>query len=556
MSTLDNMFMNNSKILVLSISLLVISQIPSYVYGDGLTQENLPPASVGNREASLFIKISPPILTKDTIGDKFLELRLFDAKTGDTIQHTSFFVTVDKDGKLLMRDLFHTHSGDLKIKIQSEDMNVNDVIVYGDEEPFQGGWTATNDQITVKAPILLDAGLYHFNIEIFGIDNDRNIFIQSDAPKFDSWLSVGDIFNQVVSTGGKSYDLTVTSYYDKINNFNYDETKKSVSFSMPFNWDTSRLAKQNIFVHEEIHFPTSFKEFSQAGTYKATVNGFPVTGRMLIADPYSMDNTLILHFLLSKESIFDIAKTIKPGIKTMEFSLSPDTSLMTEKNSFDVKFDSGAFARVQYDSKLISGEKIPFEITFFDKNSKLLKWVTYGYRIEDSSGAKIYESKNTDPNRPGILLTEGIDKPEFNFKSVGKYKMTLAIFSHGLDNLQTFAGIASTSFDIGSGSNQTPSPNPDGSGSNQIPSWIKNNAGWWSDGKIDDKSFVQGIQYLIKEKIMKIPQTSQGSSSGSNQIPSWIKNNAGWWSDGKIDDNSFVQGIQYLIKEGIMKIEQ
>ena len=84
--------------------------------------------------------------------------------------------------------------------------------------------------------------------------------------------------------------------------------------------------------------------------------------------------------------------------------------------------------------------------------------------------------------------------------------MTLAIFSHGLDNLQTFSGIASASFDIGSGSNQTPSPITDGSGSNQIPSWIKNNAGWWSDGKIDDNSFVQGIQYLIKEGIMRIEQ--------------------------------------------------
>ena len=255
------MIMNNSKIIVFSLSLLVILQIPSYVYGDGLTQENLPPASVGDRDASLFIKISPPILTKDTAGDKFLELRLFDAKTGETIKHTSFFVTVDKGGKLLMRDLFHTHSGNLTIKIQSEDIDVNDVIVYGDEEPFQGGWTATNDQITVKAPILLDAGLYHFEIMIFGIDYDTTLFPQSSAPKFDSWLSVGDIFNQVVSTGGKSYDLSVTSYYDKINNFNYDESKKSVSFSMPFNWDVSRLEKQNVFVHEEIHFPTSFKEF-------------------------------------------------------------------------------------------------------------------------------------------------------------------------------------------------------------------------------------------------------------------------------------------------------
>ena len=88
----------------------------------------------------------------------------------------------------------------------------------------------------------------------------------------------------------------------------------------------------------------------------------------------------------------------------------------------------------------------------------------------------------------------------------------------------------------------------------EIPSWIKNNARWWADNQIDDNSFVQGIQYLIKEDIMKIPSTSQGTGSGSNEIPDWIRNNAGWWADGQITDSDFVQGIQYLIKEGIMRI--
>jgi hypothetical protein len=88
----------------------------------------------------------------------------------------------------------------------------------------------------------------------------------------------------------------------------------------------------------------------------------------------------------------------------------------------------------------------------------------------------------------------------------------------------------------------------------EIPSWIKNNAGWWAEGAIDDNSFVQGIQFLIKEGIMQIPPTSQGSGSGTNEIPSWIKNNAGWWAEGAIDDDSFVGGIQFLIEEGIMSI--
>ena len=90
----------------------------------------------------------------------------------------------------------------------------------------------------------------------------------------------------------------------------------------------------------------------------------------------------------------------------------------------------------------------------------------------------------------------------------------------------------------------------------EIPAWIKNNAGWWATDKIDDLSFLQGIQFLIKEGIMVIPPTETSESSGSEGIPTWIKNNAGWWADGQIDDGSFVSGIQWLISNGIISVEQ
>ncbi|QLH04677.1 hypothetical protein C5F49_04650 [Nitrosopumilus oxyclinae] len=84
-----------------------------------------------------------------------------------------------------------------------------------------------------------------------------------------------------------------------------------------------------------------------------------------------------------------------------------------------------------------------------------------------------------------------------------------------------------------------------------VPQWIKNNAGWWADGSIDDKTFVQGIEYLVKEKIIHVNDKSQTSKIEQN-IPQWIKNNAGWWADGSIDDKTFVQGIEYLVKNGII----
>ena len=53
---------------------------------------------------------------------------------------------------------------------------------------------------------------------------------------------------------------------------------------------------------------------------------------------------------------------------------------------------------------------------------------------------------------------------------------------------------------------------------------------------------------------MVIPPTETAESSESQEVPSWIKNNAGWWAEGQIDDETFVSGIQYLIKVGIIKV--
>jgi peptidoglycan/xylan/chitin deacetylase (PgdA/CDA1 family) len=85
----------------------------------------------------------------------------------------------------------------------------------------------------------------------------------------------------------------------------------------------------------------------------------------------------------------------------------------------------------------------------------------------------------------------------------------------------------------------------------QVPVWIKNNAGWWADGSINDETFIQGIEYLVQQEIIKISEKSQTETVEQN-VPVWIKNNAGWWADGSINDETFIQGIEYLVKTGII----
>ena len=88
----------------------------------------------------------------------------------------------------------------------------------------------------------------------------------------------------------------------------------------------------------------------------------------------------------------------------------------------------------------------------------------------------------------------------------------------------------------------------------EIPTWIKNNAEWWATGTIGDNEFTSGIQFLIKEDIIKIPDTFQSAEGDSHEIPSWVKNNADWWAQGLISDNEFLNGIQYMVKNGIIKV--
>lgn len=90
----------------------------------------------------------------------------------------------------------------------------------------------------------------------------------------------------------------------------------------------------------------------------------------------------------------------------------------------------------------------------------------------------------------------------------------------------------------------------------KIPQWIKTNAGWWASNQIEDNDFVKGIEYLINEAIIKIPQTTQEPETGSQQVPSWLRKNAEWWSEGFISNEEFVKGIQYLIQKNIVKISK
>jgi len=87
-----------------------------------------------------------------------------------------------------------------------------------------------------------------------------------------------------------------------------------------------------------------------------------------------------------------------------------------------------------------------------------------------------------------------------------------------------------------------------------LPFWIKELAKMWiNQSLVTDKDFARAIEYLIQVEIIKIPYTEPEGETISS-IPEWVKNNAGWWIEGKISDTEFTLALQYLIKKGIITV--
>jgi hypothetical protein len=99
-----------------------------------------------------------------------------------------------------------------------------------------------------------------------------------------------------------------------------------------------------------------------------------------------------------------------------------------------------------------------------------------------------------------------------------------------------------------------------------VPDWVKSNAKWWGDGQIDDKTFTNGIAFLISEKIIDVPvgpNVSEVKKEGAElleeeveqvKVPDWVKNNAKWWGEDQIDEGTFLLAIEYLVKNEIITI--
>ena len=549
----------------------IVTVLPD-AFGHGLGGDQAPPISFGDMEVTVRTQLSPSDITVGDIDSANMQVRFFDTLTDTNLDKVTYRVEVWQSGELLARNLFYDMDGRLDVKIKPKtgcDENpIETCTIYGGSEHvsapgalFVQGEACTDDNLDIcgrpsmTGPIFVKGGLYKIRVDIEGATSPRVVL--ANLLSYETFVSVAQEQNFSFQTANaEEIPVIIKTYYDDVDNFEFNTSDNSISFDMPFDWNPDYVNLVQV-VHEEVRVPKSFAPYADGKQFKGYVNGVEIDQRALLNDPYSSENTNIVHFLITKNELEKINETLGPsnhGNQQMDLKLVPLAETSKSSTEFYL-VDTTNYEQVPttvniaWDGKYGANQEIPFEFTFFNENRELIKDVKYAYVVLDEFDNEIARNNCSDSVNPGITSIEGLDVQRIYVPSTGQIRVDILVYGTGLDYDPTYAGIGSAIIEIGPGSSDSiPTKAP-------IPSWIRNNAAWWADGSIDDNSFIQGIQYLIKEGIMKIPPTSQGSGSGTNDIPAWIRNNAAWWADGSIDDNSFIQGIQYLIKEGIMKIQ-
>ena len=572
-------------LLVAVASIFTISTITPNAFGHGLGGDQAEPLSFGDMEVTVRTQLDPSDITVGEVDSANMQVRFFDTLTDENLDKVTYRIEVWQSGELLARNLFYDMDGRLDVKIKPDfdcnEASLKDCTTYGGSEHisapgalFVQGAECTDDNLdicarpTITGPIFVKGGLYQIRVDIEAATSPRTVL--ANLLSYETFVSIAQEQNFIIQTANaEEVPVIVKTYYDDIENFSFDTSDNSINFDMPFDWSPDYVNLVEV-VHEEVRVPKSFVPYAEGKQFKGYVNGVEIDQRALLNDPYSYDDTNVVHFLVTNNELTKINESLGADNydkKVMNLKLVPLEEASKSSTEFYL-VDTTNYEQVPttvniaWDGKYGANQEVPFEFTFFDENRQLIKDVRYAYVIIDEFDQEIARYDGDDPSNPGILSTEGIDVQKIFIPSEGQIRIDILVYGTGLEYNPKYAGIGSSLIEMGPGSPnvsippESPSPiMPPVSENTKIPAWIKNNAEWWAAGQIDDNSFVQGIQYLIKEDILLIPPTTQGTSSNTNEIPAWIKNNAEWWAAGQIDDNSFVQGIQYLIKEGIMKIQ-
>jgi hypothetical protein len=497
-----------------------------YAFGHGVGSETFPPVDFNGKQVTL--ELSSSKSDPETSDDQQISISMIDFDSKVTLRDVTFLIKSHRGETFLFEQEFKADNGFIVFNFVSEDSDFIIIEEETDNGLFGSLLGFESRMVHVKGPKLSEGGLYKFDISILTADGYSQ---KLEEPLFfNAGISIAQTTRHdfVDPNFGEQF-IDVVTYYDEISNFQYDSNLKEISYSMPFEWNESNINQTSV-VHEELVIPKTFGDLLVSG-FSMYVNGVKLSDDIVTIDDFFSDGRVV-HFIIYQKELLNIFEN-GSNQNGMNFVIKPDRdyihlSSVTENGQFRI-----LTSMEPENLTSNSNAKIIFDVTdIFLKNRPVS--TTYDFSVTQNEKI-IFEQSGTSSdskeqhNIAEFMIPEDITGiVNLNFNNLDSNNLAKTTIPIVIDRVTNQNEIS-------------------------IPDWIRNNALWWSEEQIDDNTFIQGIEYLIKNNIIVIPQTQQETTE-TKEIPSWIRNNAEWWADGQIDDETFVQGLEFLIKRGIITV--
>jgi len=496
------------------------------VYGHGVGSEIFPPVELDGKFVSLEVSSSTndPTITDD----QQISISLIDFDSKITLHDVTFLIKSERGEQFLFEKEFKANNGFLVFNFISEDIDSIIVDEKNNDDLFGSLLGLESRLIDVKGPKLSEGGLYKFDISIITADGYSE---KLETPLvFNAGISIAQTttHNFVDPSFGKQ-NIQIVTYYDEISNFQYEPELKQISYFMPFEWTLSNINQTSV-VHEEIIIPKEFGALLLSG-FSMSVNGIELSDDIVNVDDFFTEGRVV-HFIIYQKELLNIFEN-NSNQNGMNFIIKPDRDY-THLSSVT---DNGQFRiLVSWEPEILesnSDAKIIFDVTdIFLKN----KPVSTNYEFSITQDDRLLFEQN------GISTDSKTEHNVIDFIIPDNLSGIVNLNFNNLDGNE----FATTNIPIAIHQNKI-------NDSLLIPDWIRDDALLWSKEKIIDNKFTDIINYLIKNKIITIPE-NQLNTIEVKKIPSWIRTTTGWWVDDQIDDKTFVESLEFLVKKSIIPI--
>jgi hypothetical protein len=403
-----------ASLILIFFVLATITSSATTAYGHGIGADQSLPTLIANRSVAVSASLKPDFI--ESSDPPRLLIRTFDTGNNSTIPGISYRIAVQFRNETLLNQRFKSSDGIILANLQP-DKNISGWQIVGKESvsPDDPVQVSGSSPVTIKGRIFSDGGLYHIIVSLeqsstgLSVDLDR---------QFDLYVTVGRTFtfNNIDTPEGKE-SMSAKTYYDEIQDFSYNSENNTISFSMPFIWRPDYVSQVPV-VHIEVQFPKSIKEL-QSNSYRGTLNGRDLESRAVLIDDYSIQDSRIVHFVVTNDMLTSLADEITGNVAT--FSLSP-----VEKPKFPMDItskDNKYIFELSWGPDIIeTGTSTTFTMNVQDANGNLLTGSSFDF---------ILTQDGNEINRQHLKSGTGDYSTQYTFTKAGAVTLTASNINGG-----------------------------------------------------------------------------------------------------------------------------